>query len=203
MKKIDFDEIRVSHFPRAVVVVTSKNLKGDVGATTISWNGVLSSQPPVISVSFLPDSFTRNCIMETREFVINVPDINLLDEVNYLGSVSGNWDFKMKGLKEKTGKELSLSNSKKILSPIIDEFYLHFECRVINTAQIGLYDCFMGLVVNMSCLTNLHSNEAHPRGAIDYNKVKPIFCLADEYWDSGNNKGYSTENKNHPHGHTH
>ena len=203
MEKIDCDEIRISHFPRAVVVITSKNRNGEIGAATISWNGVLSSQPPIIGVSFLPDSFTRQCIVESREFVVNIPDIAYLDEVNFLGSLSGNWDFKMKRLNETLGKKLTLNNSSGVLSPQISEFYLNFECRVLNTLQIGLYDCFMGLVLNMRCWETIYSSEAHPRGAIDYNSIKPIFCLADEYWDTGVHSGLSTENKNHPHGSRH
>jgi len=203
MNKTKFDEIRISHFPRSVIVVTSKNIKGEVGATTISWNGVLSSQPPVIGVSFLPDSFTRNCIIESREFVINVPDTNYLTEVNYLGSISGSWEYKLSRLKSDTGKILSLADSEKINTPRIKEFYLNFECRVINALQIGLYDCFLGLVLNMFTSQHLFSKQAHKRGAINYKTVSPIFCLADEYWCPGESMGISTENKIHPHGETH
>ena len=104
---------------------------------------------------------------------------------------------------DKFGSGLSLNKSDTILSPRIDEFYLHFECRLLSTIEVGLYDCFAGLVLSMSCTHNLFSNKFHHRGAIDYNHVKPIFCLADEYWDTGDKKGISTENKNHPHGDRH
>jgi flavin reductase (DIM6/NTAB) family NADH-FMN oxidoreductase RutF len=202
MQKTTFKNIRVSHYPRGTVIVTSRGIDGRVGATTISWTGVVSSQPPTISVSFLPDSYTRLCILESREFVVNVPSEDLLVETNHLGSLSGPWESKLKALQEKNYKSLSLVDSSFINSPQIAECYLAFECRLMQTIQVGLYDCFLGQIISMNCTSSLFSNH-HPRGHIQYSDVSPIFCLADEYWSSGTMLGKSTENKKHPHGETH
>jgi flavin reductase (DIM6/NTAB) family NADH-FMN oxidoreductase RutF len=75
VKKRLFLAPRPSLFPTSVVVVTAKGTDDRVGATTIAWTGIMSSRPPVISVSFLPDSFTRERILESREFVVNIPDV--------------------------------------------------------------------------------------------------------------------------------
>lgn len=195
-------DIRISLFPRPVVIVTAVNTEGEVGATTISWTGILSSRPPVISASFLPDSFTRRLIMDSREFVVNVPTHDMWMEANYLGSVSGPWEMKLEGLRRECHKSLTLIPSRHIRAPQIAEAYLALECRTLNTIQIGLYDCFMGQVLATTYNSALFCDD-HPRGRIDYAKVSPLICLADEYWCTGSKLGLSTENKNHPHGTSH
>jgi len=199
MVKHEFKDTRISLLPKLVVIVTSVDQQNRVGATTIAWSGILSSRPPAIGVSFLPDSFTRSCIIASREFVINVPDENLVEETNYLGSVSGPWEEKFAGMLSTLGRGLSLSPSRMIRSPLIEECYLNFECRSLQSIQIGLYDCFIGEILTMHCHENVFKND-HPRGNIDHGQVHPIFCFGDEYWGLAKKIGVSTENKKHPHG---
>jgi flavin reductase (DIM6/NTAB) family NADH-FMN oxidoreductase RutF len=202
MAKFRFATPRISLFPKPVVVVTSINNRDEVGATTIAWTGIISSRPPVISVSFLPDSFTRSCIIESRDFVINVPSGHQWNEVNLLGARSGNWISKMDLLKAKNYEILQLSPSADIRSPKIDNFFLNIECRVLNTVQCGLYDCFLGQVLTMWCDESLYKDD-HPKGNILYGEVWPLFCLGDQYWSRQGALGVSTENKAHPHGSEH
>lgn len=173
-----------------------------MGATTIAWTGIVSSRPPTISVSFLPDSFTRRIIVESREFVVNVPSANFYREANYLGSLTGPWDLKMEGMRRTLGSSLSLENSQHINSPRVREFYLNLECRLMSVIQIGLYDCFIGQVLAMACDEAVYKDN-HPKGNVDYSILSPLFCLSDEYWSSGQKLGTSTENKDHPHGSEH
>jgi len=194
-----FEEIRLSLFPKPVVVVTSRGHDGRTGATTIGWNGVLSSRPLIVGVSFLPDSFTRACILESREFVVNVPSHEMWREVNYLGSVSGPWELKLAGMEKALSATLSLSDSKTVKAPGIKECYLSLECRLLRVVQCGLYDSMMGMVVGMRCHADVYLDD-HPRGSIDHTRVFPLIGVADEYWGRGVQLGKSTENKNHPHG---
>jgi flavin reductase (DIM6/NTAB) family NADH-FMN oxidoreductase RutF len=201
LAKTRFMVPRISLFPTAIVVVTSVNNSGDVGAAAIAWNGIVSSRPPMISVSFLPDSFTRSCLLETRDFVVNVPDASFWKEANYLGSLSGSWASKISSAPADLAK-LTLAPSTTIRSPRIEEFYLNFECRVLRGVQIGLYDCFLGELMAMHCDTPVFTT-THPKGNIDHQAAQPVLCLGDEYWSGGRFLGLSTENKRHPHGSSH
>lgn len=201
MAKKRFGNTRLSLFPKSVVIVTSINNAGVIGGTTISWNGILSSRPPIIGVSFLPDSFTRTCILESRDFVVNVPDGRLWKETNYLGSLTGPWDLKTQKAPEGMSK-LTLATSTTVRAPRIEECYLAFECRMLRVVQIGLYDCFFGEVLTMYCDESVFLDN-HPKGDIDHNMLQPILCLGDQYWSGGAFLGTSTENKNHPHGSEH
>jgi flavin reductase (DIM6/NTAB) family NADH-FMN oxidoreductase RutF len=189
--------LRVSLMPTPVVVVSSSDYAGNVGAAAIAWTGVVSSRPAVISVSFLPDSFTRKCIMESREFVVNVPQASLVRETNFLGSLSGEWSLKMEAMNVSLASGLTLGISQSIKPPYIREYYLRLECRCLSVHQVGQYDCFFGEVVAMHCDEAAYVAN-HPRGNIDHGVVSPLMCFGDEYWAGGQMLGRSTENKNHP-----
>ena len=188
---------RLSLVPTPVVVVTSADYSGNVGAATIAWTGVVSSRPPVISVSFLPDSFTRRCIVESREFVVNIPDGSLVRETNFLGSLSAEWHVKMEAMEGQLGTSLRLGESTMVSAPYIEEFYLRCECRCLQVIQVGHYDCFFGEVLSMHCDSTRYLAN-HPRGNIDHDLLDPLVCLGDEYWAGGERLGVSTENKSHP-----
>lgn len=190
--------IRLSLFPTPVVVVSSADHSGNVGAATIAWTGVVSSRPPVLSVSLLPDSFTRRCIVESREFVVNVPDGSLVKETNFLGSLSGEWETKMEAMANTLSASLTLGEGLAVKAPHIEQYYLRFECRCLSTIQIGHYDCFLGEVLTMHCDEAKYLAN-HPRGNIDHSSVDPLLCFGDEYWAGGRRLGVSTENKYHPH----
>jgi flavin reductase (DIM6/NTAB) family NADH-FMN oxidoreductase RutF len=202
MDQIGLPELRISLFPRPVVIVTSVDANDVVGATTISWTGIVSSRPPTVSVAFLPDSFTRQCIVDSREFVVNVPDGGLVVEANLLGTVSGPWDYKLAELASRHDRHLTLAPSTLVRSPRISECYLSLECRCLLTQQVGLYDVFCGEVMKMHVRPDVLRDD-HPRGNIDHTVVQPLVCLGDEYWAGSTMLGHSTENKDHPHGGQH
>lgn len=193
-------DIRISLLPKPVVVVTSKSPEG-IGATTVAWTGVISSRPPVISVSFLPDSFCRQRIVESREFVVNIPGISMIDQVEQLGAASGSLESKL----DLSPGQLDdvIMDSAEILSPGLKGYLLNVECRVLQVLQIGLYDCFLGYILAIHGRADLVKNNGHIRGDIDFSTDPPIACLGDEYWSGGVYCGKSRENKNHPHGDRH
>lgn len=186
--------LRVSLLPKSVIVVTSGTLNGDIGATTIAWQGVVSSRPPVVGVSFRRDSFCRARLVETNEFVINVPGVEQLAEVETLGATSG-------PLHEKLGVSLEASKhrlveSKVVRAPRLSGYFLHLECRALGTIDVGRYEMHLGKVVAMHASAPLVTRQ-HRRGSLNFNKVAPIMCFGDEYWAGGRFLGITHENKRH------
>lgn len=191
--------VRISLVPKAVIVVTSESLNG-TGATTIAWNGVVSSRPSVIAVSFLPDSYCRQRILESREFVVNVPGQSMQSQVERLGAVSGDLEFKLGP--DRSQYALPAEESCEIKSPRLRGYLLNLECRVLQVVQLGLYDCFLGQVLEVHGRPDLVRDD-HPRGDIDFSVDPPLTCFGDEYWSGGQFVGHSHENKDHPHGDSH
>lgn len=193
-------DVRISLVPKSVVVVTSLSPRG-LGATTIAWNGVISSRPPIISVSFLPDSFCRQRIIECREFVINVPGRSMLPQVELLGARSGPLGSKL-ALSEGAIDHFLVSSTE-IRTPGLSGYMLNIECRVLQSLQFGLYDCFFGQALAIKGRSDLIRKNGHPRGEIDFVTDPPITCFGDDYWCAGEILGKTRENKNHPHGQRH
>lgn len=197
---VRFAEPRISLLPKPVVVVSSA-YAGVVGATTIAWTGVVSSRPPVVSVSFLPDSFCRDLIIQSREFVVNVPGVSVLSRVEKFGSISGRIEEKL-GISSSELDEF-LVPSIEVNSPGIAGFLLNIECRLLSTVQLGLYDCFLGQILAVKARADVADASSHPKGGLDYSADPPIACMADQYWAGGKMLGTTRENKDHPHGSEH
>ena len=56
---------------------------------TAAWTGIINSEPPMTYVSIRPSRFSHEIIKETREFVINLPSLNMVTAVDFCGVKSG------------------------------------------------------------------------------------------------------------------
>jgi flavin reductase (DIM6/NTAB) family NADH-FMN oxidoreductase RutF len=81
-------------------------------------------------------------IQDSREFVVNVPGIHLIEESHLCGVKSGREIDKF----SETG--LTILPSKKVKSPGIEECFGHLECRVVQTHTCGDHTLFVGEVVS-------------------------------------------------------
>lgn len=75
--------------------------------------------------------------------------------------------------------------------------------RVLQTLQVGLYDCFLGQVLAIHGRSDVVRKDGHVRGDIDFSVDPTISCLGDECWSGGTFYAKSRENKNHFHGNQH
>ncbi len=142
---------------------------------TIAWTGVLCSSPPQVGIGVRPDRHSHQLIQETGEFVINVPGVKLLDEVEYCGFTSGREvnKFTTRGLTPVPGSQIQ--------TPIIAECPLNLECRLTHTLPLGSHDLFIGQVVAVQ----VSQEVLDEKGRVDNNKLKPIVFTGDEYWGLG------------------
>jgi flavin reductase (DIM6/NTAB) family NADH-FMN oxidoreductase RutF len=123
-------------------LVTCQGKEGKANIITISWGGILRTYPPLIGISVQRTRFSHGLIMETKEFVLNLPSEDILWAVDYCGWVSGSDVDKFK----ETG--LTPMPSRSVKPPTIAECFVNLECRVEDIISLEPYDLFIAEVVS-------------------------------------------------------
>jgi len=158
------------------VVLVSCGHGEQTNIITIAWAGILCSNPPQVGIGVRPDRHSHRLIQQTGEFAINVPDENLLGEMEYCGFISGRDadKFASSGLTPVPGSAIQ--------TPIIAECPINLECRLAHTLPLGSHDLFVGEVVAVQFSEAVLDS----RGRVENDKLKPILFTGDEYWGLGN-----------------
>ena len=157
--------------PQLVGLVSSIDKKGRPNVATLTWITTVSVDPPLISISVGRTRYTHECISSSKEFVLNLPTMDILKEVMLAGSSSG-WE----GDKfEKTG--LTPVESIAVKAPCVKQCATHLECKVIDMKEAGDHTIFIGKVVATMC--NL---EAIKDGVLDISRIKPVLHLGGTFF---------------------
>ncbi|MCD6300650.1 MAG: flavin reductase family protein [Staphylothermus sp.] len=136
-KQIDPSEYRVLH-PRPAYLIVSRNGSGRLNVMAASWVSPVSEEPPLIIVAIGRGSLTREYILETKEFTINIVGEEHLNLTFKAGTVSGRSvdKWKMLGLEELPSKYISV--------PGIKGSYGFIECvlnKVVEAGECDLLFC--------------------------------------------------------------
>jgi len=107
----------------------------------IAWTTMLDFEPPIIGCCIGDQSYTFQIVKKTKEFVINIPTMELLKQVYGCGQVSGKSVDKFKKFK------LTTVPAKRVSAPLIDECYINLECKVIDNSMVNKYNLFIVKVV--------------------------------------------------------
>lgn len=113
--------------PGPVVLVTTHDGKHS-NIMTISWTMVVDFSP-VFAITTGPWNYSFQALKKTRECVLAIPTVDLLDEVVGIGTCSGAETDKF----EKFG--LTPVKGKKVSAPLIKECVANIECRVIEMVK--------------------------------------------------------------------
>lgn len=127
--------------PMHTVLVSCIDKSGKPNIITLAWAMPTSINPPLVAVSIAPRRHSHKLIEETKEFVVNVPTIEILKETLYCGRVSGREVDKF----HETG--LTPLPSKKVKPPIIKECKAHLECVLHSKFATGDHTIFVGEIV--------------------------------------------------------
>jgi flavin reductase (DIM6/NTAB) family NADH-FMN oxidoreductase RutF len=127
--------------PGPLVLVSS--LSGEkAGITPIAWHMPVSDDPPIVALEIWKGHFIYKAILETKDFVINIPSSDMADTVRKLGSISGAKCDKF--------SEFSLikEKAKKVKSPRLGSAIGILECRLRKEpALLKKYNVVLGDVV--------------------------------------------------------
>ncbi|KCZ72600.1 conserved protein of DIM6/NTAB family [Candidatus Methanoperedens nitroreducens] len=168
--------------PQLVGLVSSIDKNGRPNVATLAWITSVSADPPLVSIAVGSTRYTHGCIIHSKEFVLNLPTIDILKEVQLAGSISGRDVDKFK----ETG--LTPVSSIALKTPGVEQCAAHLECKVIDMKEAGDHTLFIGKVVATVC-----NVEAIRDGVLDISRIKPImhlggtlFTTAGEIVDSKN-----------------
>ena len=113
------------------LLLASTDGKGTNNIMAIGWGVVgIIWREPVFMVLVRPSRFTCELIEATKDFTVNVPSQELEEVVSFCGSISGRSCDKFKEQK------LTATAGRKVKSPIVDECFIHYECRVIYKSDV-------------------------------------------------------------------
>jgi flavin reductase (DIM6/NTAB) family NADH-FMN oxidoreductase RutF len=151
MKKVILSpKITIFPMPSAVITVGTWD---EANIITLAYVGKVCLNPPIIAISIQPKRHSYNIIEAHSEFVINYPSTQQLKETDYCGTRSGRDVNKW--------KELNLTKEKAsiIKVPMIKEFPLNMECRVIKKIKLGSHVCYFGEVLATHCSSGYISDD--------------------------------------------
>jgi len=162
--------------PMHTVLVSCIGKTGKPNIITLAWAMPTSINPPLVAISISPKRFSHTLIEESKEFVVNIPTMNILKETLFCGRKSGRDHDKF--------KEAGLTPlpAKKVKVPIIKECVAHLECKLHSQFTTGDHTIFVGEIVEAYADKEAFTEE------YNLEKVKMIFHL-------GANEFATLENK--------
>jgi flavin reductase (DIM6/NTAB) family NADH-FMN oxidoreductase RutF len=113
--------------PGPVILITT-NDGGKSNIMTISWTMVVDFTP-IFAITTGPWNYSYTALIESKECVIAIPTVDLIDQVVGVGTCSGadTDKFEKFGLTPVKGKHVS--------PPLIGECLANIECRVIDIVK--------------------------------------------------------------------
>ena len=159
-KKHDFpvDGIRRYLEPGPIVLVSSQH-KGQTNIMTMGWYTLMEFTPSLIGCMIVGYNHSHDMIRKSRQCVINLPTIDLLQEVIRIGNCHGQDIDKF----DKFG--LTAQAATQVEAPIIKECYANFECRLADSSLISKYGLFIWEIVKAHvAISPKYPRTVHYRG---------------------------------------
>ena len=163
MKKYTKKDFPVSDIRRFLepgpIVLISSAWKGKANIMTLGWHTVMEFSPSLVGCVIANGNFSFEIIRKSRECVINVPSVELVDEVVGIGNCSGDAvdKFERFHLTPVQGTEVS--------APLIRECFVNLECRIADGRLINAYNFFILEVSKAHVATALSNIQTlHYRG---------------------------------------
>lgn len=163
-------------YPTPAGLVTSVDRQGRPNIITLGEIYNLSIREPVmVGIGIAPQRYSHQLISETREFVVNLPTVELLEKVDRCGSVSGRDADKF----ALTG--LTPLPARVVRPPLIEECPVNIECQLVEVVRTSDHDLFIGNVVAV----HVDAECLDEREAVRYDKLRPLAYLTGQYWSLG------------------
>ncbi|MFH1201366.1 MAG: flavin reductase family protein [Candidatus Omnitrophota bacterium] len=153
------------------VILVSSSYKDKANIITLAWNMPLSHKPALLGISVAKAHLSCELITKSREFVVNIPSVELFKQVIYCGTHSGREvdKFKETGLTPVKANRL-------IKTPLIGECIGNLECLLGDIKEVGDHNLFIGEAIYAQVENDLF------REVWNTEKVKLIYHLGASFF---------------------
>ncbi len=157
--------------PLPCIMATCSNGKED-NIITIAWTGIINSEPPMTYISVRPSRHSYKILQESKEFVINLANTDLVFALDYCGCKSGSKENKFENM------HLTKAKADIVSCPMIAESPMNLECKVTSIQTLGSHDIFMAEIVAV------HVDEKYisKSGRIAFEKMNLISYVHGDYY---------------------
>jgi flavin reductase (DIM6/NTAB) family NADH-FMN oxidoreductase RutF len=176
MKKI-FEQKNLFCFPWAQTILGT-HLKGKVNFMALDWLTRVNFNPAMIGICVNRNNATHEAIINTGEFSLNLPSVEMVEITDYTGLVSGNRVDKS-DLFEVFYGELKAA-------PMISDCPLSIECKVSQTVDLPTNSFFIAEIINIYTEDKYLTD-----GLPDMKKIKPFLLTMPDnnFWSIGERVG--------------
>jgi flavin reductase (DIM6/NTAB) family NADH-FMN oxidoreductase RutF len=129
--------------PSPVWVIGTYDSAGLPNLMTAAWAGIVCSKPPAVSVSLREATYTYANIAERKAFTVNVPSATQAEVADFLGIASG------RDVDKFAAAGLTAVRSPLVDAPLVAEFALTLECRLLQSIKLGLHTAFIGEILDV------------------------------------------------------
>jgi flavin reductase (DIM6/NTAB) family NADH-FMN oxidoreductase RutF len=172
MKKIITRIEKFQYFYPYSVAVVGARAQNQLNYMACAWHTALSFDPPLFGVLIAKKRFTHQVISQAQEFTVNFISDDRVKLSAQMGRKSGHEMDKMKEY------QVRLSPAKIIQSPILEDAYVSFECKLTDIRAYGDHDLFVGEVLAIHEEEMIFDSE----GVLDTGKVRPLLYLGSDIY---------------------
>ncbi len=135
--------------PAPAALVSCQGADGKPNLITIAWCGNINSDPVMLSISVRPERYSHGMIVETGEFVVNLPGTDMAWAVDYCGVRSG------RDVNKWAEAELTPVPVEGVACPGVGEAPINIACRVVQRIPLGSHDMFLATVEGVAVTSDL------------------------------------------------
>jgi flavin reductase (DIM6/NTAB) family NADH-FMN oxidoreductase RutF len=129
------------HLETGPIVLVTSNWKGKTNIMTLGWHMMLQFSPARFGCYIWDGNQSFAMVRNAKECVINIPTVDLVEQVVGIGNSTGRQLDKFKAF------GLTSAAADKVGAPLINECYANFECRLADAGMIRRYGLFVWDVV--------------------------------------------------------
>ena len=173
-------------FPMPVLMIATYGEDGKVDVMNMAWGGICDDDKVALNIG--ESHKTTANIKKRKAFTLSIADIPHLAQADFFGIASGN---QMADKFERSG--LHAEPSDKVDAPVIQEFPVTLECKVLDLQNDHGYFRVLGQIVNVlvdeSCLDESGKPDPARMNAFVFDQFQSGYYAIGEKvgqaWDSG------------------
>ena len=161
-------------YPLPVVMVSCGTMEKS-NIITVAWTGILNTEKPMCYISVRKERYSHDIIQNTKEFVINLTNQDLVYATDWCGVKTGAKVDKFKEMK------LTKEKAKYVKCPLIKESPVAIECKVKEIRNLGTHDMFIAEIISIDA----DEKYIDKTGAFDITKCNLIAYSNGKYFALG------------------